>query len=122
MHINLLKEMELEEKRRELDQGKLITPEKTNNKRSALYHSARTTAVKKSRFALPPPLNGSIYSLREAMQLFRKTDMSRRVFYDMANSEARWKILCSLATFDRSCKNMHEGILSPTLEHGIDRG
>ena len=115
MHINLLKEMDRNEKKRELDQGKLITPEKINNKQSALHHSIHTTAVKKRKFSLPPPLNGSTYFLREAVQFFRKTDISRRIFYDLANSEARRKIICSLAIFDSSCKNMHERVLPPIL-------
>ena len=33
MHTDLLKEMERKEKNRELDQGKLITPEENNNKK-----------------------------------------------------------------------------------------
>ena len=110
------------EEERDLDQGKLITPEKTNNKQSTLRHSVRNIALKKRKFVLPLLSNGSTYSLREAVLLFRKTDMSRCAFYGLTHSEARRTIICSLATFDRSCKNMHEGILPPILEHGIARG
>ena len=78
--------------------------------------------MKKRKFALPSPLNGSTYSLREALQLFRKTDMSCREFYDLANSEARHKIVCSLSTFDRDSKYMNEGILPQVLERRITRG